>query len=827
MRFWQRVWRDFCSRGGAEAQRGCAFFSAFSAPLREIIFRSSPARGGGGAERSEVPSEGYWLATQADQQVQGFIKRFDPRFWTVNFPRPMMASVTTAAPDALRVDAVFYRSNDLAGLIWEAEDRFDHPLLGYETARDFRACRLRFRWRSAGVIALDAVDGPTLTIEGRDAAGDPRSWYVRLWNYAEGDPDDAGIDLDFSALDGGFILPGEADPVWAGDIDRMFISLVPPGYDVDEAPLAAPVEGWAELSGIVCEGGGSTTAIGEVMAPEHGLRIASGYDDSYNLTPARLLRNALQLGYRGVINHYVGMSHYFRLAWDAESGRYLAAAGDEALNIVCRAWHENFLLLAEALGYEPILSLSYELLDAHCPEAWKQRAEDGSPALTGWSPPSTLLSPAHADAMAYLQSVGRAFVAIARDAAAAVRFQIGEPWWWIMADGRPCLYDAAAATAFGASLVSIPTVRASLSSPQTGLLDAAGAVLAASTAALQAAILDEAPGAETLLLLYLPSLLDPAAPEVRRANMPSAWTKPAFDVLQLEDYDWVTSGNDGATRRGVATGRLGYPLHEQYYFSGFVLNPADRSRWSSIDAAAEAARRRGNAEVLFWAMPQVMRDGFVHFDQGDADVRAFDDVDFPIALGRQASVEPGFSTAVVTTAAGVEQRNADWADARMRYDAGPGVRSEGDIEALVAFFRARRGAARGFRFRDPFDDSSNAMTGTPGATDQVLGEGDGVATRFQLVKRYGEGDDALVRPITRPVAGSVVGALDGVPVATGWSVDDAGGVVFDTAPGADVAVTAGFRFDVPVRFAEDRLSVSRATFLAGEAASVALVEVRE
>lgn len=102
---------------------------------------------------------GWWLATAADQQAKGFIKRFDPRFWTINFPRPMMAAVTTTAPDALRVDAIFYRAKDLAGLIWEAEDRHDHPLLAYETARDFRSCRLRFRWRSGGIIALDAING--------------------------------------------------------------------------------------------------------------------------------------------------------------------------------------------------------------------------------------------------------------------------------------------------------------------------------------------------------------------------------------------------------------------------------------------------------------------------------------------------------------------------------------------------------------------------------------------------------------------------------------------------------------------------------------------
>jgi hypothetical protein len=117
------------------------------------------------------------------------------------------------------------------------------------------------------------------------------------------------------------------------------------------------------------------------------------------------------------------MSHYFRLGWDAGAGAFLATAGGGALNPPCAAWHENFISAAKALGYDVILSLSYELFDAHCPEHWKQRAEDGAPALTGWVPPSTLLSPVNGDAMAYLQAVARAFVAIARDAGAAVKFQ--------------------------------------------------------------------------------------------------------------------------------------------------------------------------------------------------------------------------------------------------------------------------------------------------------------------------------------------------------------------------------------------------------------------
>ena len=118
---------------------------------------------------------GWALVAAEPHHRKGWIKRFDPRFWTVDFARPMMASVVTTAPDALRVEAVFYNRQDLAGLIWEAEDRWDHPLLAYETTRDFRNTQLSFRWRSGGVKPLDALHGPTLTIEGRDAAGNARA----------------------------------------------------------------------------------------------------------------------------------------------------------------------------------------------------------------------------------------------------------------------------------------------------------------------------------------------------------------------------------------------------------------------------------------------------------------------------------------------------------------------------------------------------------------------------------------------------------------------------------------------------------------------------
>jgi uncharacterized protein (TIGR02217 family) len=633
-----------------------------------------------------------------------------------------------------------------------------------------------------------------------------------LWNYADGDPTDARVTIDFASVVGGYLLPGEADPVFAGDIDRMFLSLVPPDYDPDGDALSIPGEAWVELSEIRCDGPDAILALGDTIVPAHGLEIAGGYDDSYHLTPERLLRNALHLGYRGTINHYVGMSHYFRLERAGEAHMVSMAGG--VLNVAATAWHRDFAVRAKALDYDVIWSLSYELFAAHCWNDWQQCAWDGAPGRTGWQPPSALLSPAHAGAMAYLHAVAQAFARIALAAGLTVRFQVGEPWWWTMPDGRPCLYDAAAVAAFGGAPVEIPSLRGALNAAQRALLDAAGAVLAASTAALLEAVRAVAPDAQTLLLAYLPTILDPLAPEAKRANLPLGWARPAFDVLQLEDYDWCALGNPAATARGVAAAeaRLGYPVAEQQYFAGFVLSAEDRHQWAAIDAAAVTAMRRGVPRVFVWALPQVMRDGYVHFDAED-DVTDFDDVSFPLELGREAEVAPEHSTAIVTAAGGHEARNAAWAQARTHYDVGPGLRSEADIAALLGFFRARLGPARGFRLRDPFDWAT---------TDAAIGTGDGTTMRFALVKRYGD----VARRITRPVTGSVTVKVAGVPT-TAFTLEPGGHIAFDAPPAAGMAITASFAFDVPVRFAEDRLSVSRATFLAGEAPSVPLVEVRE
>jgi uncharacterized protein (TIGR02217 family) len=762
----------------------------------------------------------HWFTSADAPIVSTWVKRFDPLHWRVNFPLGTVASaVTSSDGHGLTIEAELLRKGDLVGLIFDSEDVRAHPAHRRETKRDYSRTILSFRWQSRGAIPLDQVNGPTLTIEGRDANGNVRGWFVRLWNYASGSPEDAEVTIDFDALDGGFALPDDADRVAPGDIDRMFISIVPPDYAGGSQEIrTAPVSASVTMTDIRCDGSNSVLAINDAVVPEHEFRIASGYDDMYDVPPERVVDTAERLGFRGPITHYVGMSHYFGLGGDGK----LDPA--RTLNSAALAWHRDFARAAAARGFGVIWSVSYEVLDQFSPEAWKQRAFDGSPALTAWDPPSTLVSPANADAIEFLGRVAADLAAISMEFGLDPQVQIGEPWWWVMPDGALCLYDDASKAALGGEPVEIADVRSAMSPDQLALLDQAGELLAASTAAICEAVKAAVPQAKVLALVYLPTVLDPEAPELRRANLPPGWAKPAFDVLQLEDYEWVTSGR--TSRRLAAYGeveqRLGYARDEQHYFAGFVADASERPSWRDIIAAALDARERGVGEAFLWALPQVVRDGLTLF--GESPVIAFDDVSFPIEIGAEASVSPAFSTNIVTSASGSEFRNSNWQQARLSFDAGPGVRGDDELETLLGFFRARRGAAVGFRFRDPYDFSSNGMTDDPTSTDQQIGTGDGATARFELIKTYSGGE---VRRITRPEAGTVIVAIDGVEQASGWTLEQLGQVEFDAAPASGAVVTAGFLFDVPVRFAQDRLEVSRATFLAGEAPSVPLIETRE
>lgn len=207
----------------------------------------------------------------------------------------------------------------------------------------------------------------------------------------------------------------------------------------------------------------------------------------------------------------------------------------------------------------------------------------------------------------------------------------------------------------------------------------------------------------------------------------------------------------------------------------------------------------------------------------------FHEVRFPASLSFGSVGGPERRTDIVTLANGFEERNTPWAHSRRRYDAGLGMRSLDDVETLISFFEARQGQMFGFRWKDWSDFKSGPATADADKGDQVIAKGNGTQTEFQLIKTYSSGGFSYVRPIVKLVLGTVKLGLDQDEMREGVDFDvdlDTGLVTFATPPAEQVEITAGFEFDVPVRFDTDKIQTSVASFQAGDVPNVPVVEVR-
>jgi uncharacterized protein (TIGR02217 family) len=192
---------------------------------------------------------------------------------------------------------------------------------------------------------------------------------------------------------------------------------------------------------------------------------------------------------------------------------------------------------------------------------------------------------------------------------------------------------------------------------------------------------------------------------------------------------------------------------------------------------------------------------------------------------------PVRKTEIVTLVSGHEKRNAKWANSRRNYNAGFGVKSIGDLQVVIAFFEERRGQLYGFRFRDPLDFTSCKPSLSPAATDQKLGIGNDTTTIFQLIKNYGSTQTVYSRIIQKPVASSLVVAVDALikTIDVDFTLDDTTGQITflpGAIPTSGEQITAGFEFDVPVRFDTDEIAINLSAFQAGEIPSIPMIEIK-
>lgn len=196
----------------------------------------------------------------------------------------------------------------------------------------------------------------------------------------------------------------------------------------------------------------------------------------------------------------------------------------------------------------------------------------------------------------------------------------------------------------------------------------------------------------------------------------------------------------------------------------------------------------------------------------------FVETQFPTDISYGSSGGPEYATDIVVSQNGYEQRNINWSEARARYNVAHGVKTKAQLDTLIAFFRARKGRAYGFRFKDWSDYK---------AVNQVIATADGTQNQFQLIKTYTSHTVSEMRRISKPVQSTVHVYVNAVEQTTGVSINYATGeVTFVIAPEEGATITADFEFDVPVRFDTDRLSASLDAYGAHSWQDIPLLEVR-
>lgn len=760
------------------------------------------------------------LVPQQPQTFNATRTRFHPSLADVNFNLEAVATVVQTAADALTLKALLRTNRCLVGLyLFRSQDKWAHPLFSYEQKIDWTGCVLSFDITYTGSPVINAPqNGLTMTV--LDMSG--QAYFMPLQRFVTaGDPSTrtATITIDFDTAAAGF--SGETAIPW-DFIDCVFISFVDAAYDNKAvlAPLASELAVQADVTNIAVAGANSTVGINTTALTNHELNLADGFSDSYPITPSRIVEQISGLGYHNGVTLYMGFTQFHQLSWDGGVGYLQIDPGKTPVNDPARQWLADFATRLAAAGMTLTVSMSLEALLAFAPAAWLQRDATGAIGRSGWDPPSGFISPCSTAGVAYLTAVCEAMVAVVAAAGCTVRFQAGEFWWWpggFHNDG-PAFYDAATQAAYTAATSNpVPTpflasIYDDYSAPaQIAFLTWLQTTLGQLTLDLKAAVKAATPGTDCGVLFYTPAISNPLAPMLTLVDFPAAqWASPAWDFVQVEDYEVIEFGNFPQQLKDldVPLAALGYGLSKVEYFSGFNLLSATPFVWTNIDKALwQAFQRKGYTKCLVWARPQICRDGWV-FDHADwtdyaAAIAPTALPSFPAApLARQGwDVErrSEFSTQISRQVDGSEVRSPNAVYPRRHWTLTfPSLLQIGGqtYQGLKSFFESMAGRDGRFLFADPLFSH---------CAGQPIGTGDGYQVDFTLTRTIGAYSEPILwlAALTEvKVAGVTVSPLD----YTAWYNDLWPQVRFYTPPAAGQAITATYDYAFVCRFKDDAVN---------------------
>ncbi|MBP1999096.1 hypothetical protein J2Z69_000115 [Paenibacillus shirakamiensis] len=596
------------------------------------------------------------------------IYKFQSKYMTNNFSSDMSSSTVTNDEHTLITKGNFRTTKDLSGMAWEVEDKYSPSSLKYPTQPDFTDVNLSYNYNITGYTpTLDSGAAPILTVETNDG----QYYYVRLWNYVVNRPTDnwetstgttfpqhrvagqadgatGSIQIDFNNLYAGWtpyvwssvpLLDANGQPMKYGDgvpmmvdkwspnpdwvkvpvnnIKKIMWSYAPLNYDYNSAsPYLKNSEEFTITMSNWNVTGNTFLMRDPITSPQTSLRMTDDYDDTYNLTPERIVSDYSKLGYTGTVSNYIGTTRYYDRKYN---GTHMEIIQDHPFNAAFESWYSNYCQNLQRNHYKLINSISMENVNA--PETWWQRTWNNTPVTSGWDPTPYLLSFTNAEVKNYYKSLVEGLGRIASTNNLEPIVQLGEPAWWT-ADSNsissPAFYDQSTRQLYqqesGESMYEYKSSHDPIEGHEkmlNWLRDKNGEFSLYLKNALKAKFAN----AKFTVLLYTPAIMDKekTPPMMGIVNFPKEqWKYPNLDFVMFEDYDYIIDNrmDQHLQTLDLIQSNLNYPSNKIHYITGFVKDPNKSEIWNRMNQAINDGFNKKFGEVYAWSYTQIKRDSW-------------------------------------------------------------------------------------------------------------------------------------------------------------------------------------------------------------------------
>lgn len=470
---------------------------------------------------------------------------------------------------------------------------------------------------------MDFVKGLLYTVQG---AIEYNADCTITYDYCYGEH----YDIDFDNLYQG-THPNNWAKVNTTNIHTITIPAIPDYYTRGEIITTGRSDAFTiDFTNMVVTGG-DLNEIPEAR-PKNPYRLAEGFDDEYNKNPKRICEMMKILGYEGMIDFYIGASHFYDK--HSPAGAKVVTSEDmfldqsKGLNESFKTWFDSYLKHMKLNGFTDIV-VSVSMENLQCPVNWRQKMWNGSDASSGWQPPTHFYSPVQEEVRTWVRKITKECLNFVVSNGFKPILQLGESWYWWQEfipgdvntpmEGRPpCFYDEATLNKIkedtGLDLPKWSSSDIEMTEPNKKFARLLRQYLGSYTE-FMSSIADEYENSQFTVLFFPPSVIDKQrTPEfISIVNAPfEYWESPKLDFIQIEDYDWVTEENQyHEDVYQTAWEEMNYDFSHQHYFSGFVLLPMNAVKeWALIELAAQKALGKGFAEVFIWAGTQIRRDSW-------------------------------------------------------------------------------------------------------------------------------------------------------------------------------------------------------------------------